>query len=75
MTDRQVAVHIVNIVIIVLSIVYLLSRSVDDNGMDDWDKRWGIAGEGRTRGMFGTVYNRDGSANLWKSLEYNPYWD
>lgn len=53
----------------------MLSRSVDENGMDDWDKRWGIAGEGRTRGIFGTVYNRDGSANLWKSLEYNPYWD
>jgi hypothetical protein len=35
--------------------------SRDLQGMDAFDRFIGIAGEGRTRGMLGTVYNADGT--------------
>jgi len=54
---------------------YVLSRSVDENGMDSYDREYGIAIEGRTRGLFGTIYESDGSYNIWTNvLDTNPWW-
>jgi len=54
-------------------IAHILSR--DEHYMDDYDKYQGIADEGRTRGMFGTIYNSDGTYSFWYNLiDTNPIW-
>ncbi len=49
----------------------LTSRGND--GMDDYDRYWGIADEGKTRDHFGYIYN-EGEYDLWANLcDHNPY--
>ena len=44
----------------------------DNDGMDDYDRRWGIAGEGKTRGILGYIY-KDGEFDFWSNLiDHNP---
>ncbi len=44
----------------------------DNDGMDDYDRRWGIAGEGKTRGIIGYIY-KDDEFDLWSNLmDHNP---
>ena len=44
--------------------------------MDDYDRYFGIADDGRTRGMFGTIYKTDGSVDILMNLyDMNPFWN
>ncbi len=55
----------------VFVVVFSLT-SKDNDGMDDYDRRWGIAGEGKTRGILGYIYNDD-EFDLWSNLiDHNP---
>ena len=46
--------------------------SRDDSGMDTYDRYSGLAGKGKTRGMFGTIY-KDGEYDFWSNLmDHNP---
>ena len=57
----------------VVTFCYTLFRDVDKNRMDDYDRIWGIAGEGRTRGFFGTIYNSKGEYDFWENIkDTNP---
>lgn len=58
----------------ICSIFILLIRDVDENNMDSYDREYGHAGEGRTRDIFGTIYNKDGSVSILRTLlDGNPY--
>ena len=55
----------------VFVMVFSLTSKGND-GMDDYDRRWGIAGEGKTRGILGYIYNDD-EFDLWSNLiDHNP---
>jgi len=44
----------------------------DNDGMDDYDRRWAIAGEGKTRDRFGYIYKND-EFDFWSNLfDHNP---
>ena len=61
--------------ILIVSFIMLCSRNVDENGMDTYDRSWGIAGEGRERGMTGIIYT-NGQVDFWANLfDHNPWWD
>jgi len=65
----------VNIVLILLIVYILLGREVDENGMDNYDRQYGIAGNGKTRGILGTVYDKKGNVDGWSTLtDTNPLW-
>jgi hypothetical protein len=50
-------------------------RNIDESNMDSYDRYYGVADEGRTRGIFGTIYDSDGKVDAWKTLtDTNPYW-
>ena len=44
--------------VLILSLIVLCSHNadMDENGMDSYDRSWGIAGEGRERGVTGIIY-------------------
>ena len=64
-----------SIVLLLWTLTYLLSREVDENGMDSYDHSFGIAGEGRERGITGIIYT-NGRADFWANLgDHNPYWN
>ena len=64
-----------SIVLLLWTLVYLLSREVDENGMDSYDRSFGIAGEGRERGITGIIYT-NGQVDFWANLvDHNPYWN
>lgn len=45
----------------------------DSNGMDEYDKYWGIADKGKTRDHFGYIY-KDGEIDFWSNLfDHNPF--
>ena len=49
--------------------------SIDSQGMCEYDRTYGIAGDGRFRGMLGTVYNADGSYSFtYNIMDTNPLW-
>jgi len=61
------------IISIILTLSLLLStRDVDENGMDSYDRMWGITGEGYTRNQWGQIL-RNGEYDLWANLvDHNP---
>lgn len=67
--------YIITLCIVIFAIYFSLSRNVDENGMDEYDRWWGIAGEGRERGVTGIIYT-NGNYDLWANLvDHNPWWD
>ena len=61
--------------VFIIYILYLLNREVDEHGMDEYDRWWGIAGQGRERGITGIIYT-NGQPDLWANLvDHNPIWD
>jgi len=66
-----------NILILTILFAIILSyiRDVDENNMDSYDRYYGIAGDGRTRGVFGTIYDAEGNVDTWNTFtNHNPYW-
>jgi hypothetical protein len=61
---------------IILTISLLLSkRDVDENGMDSYDRMWGIAREGYMRNHWGQIH-RDSEYDFWANLvDHNPYFN
>ena len=54
-----------------IMVVSLTNRGND--GMDDYDRYWGIADEGKTRDSLGYIY-KDDEFDLWANLcDHNPY--
>ena len=51
-------------------------RNIDENNMDSYDRSsLGHAGEGRYRGVTGTIYDKDGEIEVWMTLrDTNPFW-
>ena len=67
--------YIITLCIVIFAIYFSLSRNVDEHGMDEYDRWWGIAGEGRERGVTGMIYT-NGNYDLWANLvDHNPWWD
>ena len=60
----------------ILTLGLLLStRDVDENGMDSYDRMWGIAREGYTRNQWGQIHI-DGEYDFWANLmDHNPYFN
>lgn len=60
----------------ILTLALLLStRDVDENGMDSYDRIWGIAREGYTRNQWGQIH-RNGEYDFWANLvDHNPYFN
>lgn len=59
---------------LVLTYLYHIGRYVDDNGMDEYDRRWGISGEGKERGITGIIYT-NGQYDFWANfVDHNPWW-
>ena len=55
-------------------IMVITSMDKDEDGMDDYDRRWGISGEGKTRNRLGYIY-KDDEFDLWSNLlDHNPYY-
>tara|TARA_B100000900_G_C20341129_1_gene618252 strand:+ start:166 stop:387 length:222 start_codon:yes stop_codon:yes gene_type:complete len=64
----------INSIIFIVCIICILSRDIDENGMDSYDRRTGIAGEGVTRGSLGIIYT-DGKYDFWKNMiDHNPFY-
>ena len=62
------------IIAIVLVLIIVMNREFDENGMDSYDRQYGIAKEGLTRGRFGTIY-RNGEYSFWDNMfDHNPYY-
>jgi hypothetical protein len=70
-----------NFCILLMTVVYAIflsyMRAVDENNMDSYDRYYGVAGEGRTRGVIlGTIYDAEGNVDLWRTFtNMNPHWD
>lgn len=63
----------VDVICVIVVLIILFTRVVDENGMDEYDKNFGIAKEGLTRGKTGIIY-RNGEYSLWDNLfDHNPY--
>ena len=64
------------IIYTIMFIVIMWQYSTRDaQGMDSYDRYSGVAGDGRTRGMIGTVYNADGTyAYTYNLIDTNPAW-
>jgi len=62
------------IIAIVLVLIIVMNREFDENGMDTYDRQYGIAKDGLTRGRFGTIY-RNGEYSFWDNMfDHNPYY-
>lgn len=64
---------------IILAILFIMivwqATTRDANGMDSYDRASGVGGDGRTRGILGTVYNADGTyAYTYNLIDTNPVW-
>lgn len=47
--------------------------SRDKDGMDDYDRYWGISGEGKTRDSLGYIY-KDDEFDFWSNVfDHNPF--
>ena len=69
-----------NFCIAILTVIFAIFlsyiRDVDENNMDSYDRYYGIAGGGRTRGIFGTIYDAGGNVDLWRTFtNMNPHWN
>jgi len=54
--------------------VVLSLTTKDEDGMDEYDRYWGIADEGKTRNSLGYIY-KDDEFDLWSNLfDHNPYY-
>lgn len=54
-------------------VMVLSLTSRDNDGMDDYDRYWGIADEGKTRDRLGYIY-KDGEFDIWSNLfDHNPF--
>ena len=64
------------IVSVILTLAVLLcARDVDENGMDSYDRMWGIAGERYSRDGWGRIH-KDGVYDFWANLvDHNPYFN
>jgi hypothetical protein len=63
------------IISIILTLALLSKRDVDENGMDSYDRMWGIAREGYTRNQWGQILN-NGEYDFWANLvDHNPYFN
>jgi hypothetical protein len=59
---------------IVLFLIIVMNREFDENGMDLYDRQYGIAKDGLSRGRFGTIY-RNGEYSFWDNMfDHNPYY-
>ena len=57
-----------------LSILIACINDVDEYGMDSYDRQFGHAGDKRTRGIFGTIYDSNGNTDVWRTLfDPNPF--
>ena len=53
----------------------IIAADKDENNMDSYDRMMGIAGEGRTRGVFGAIYKQNGEYDFWANLfDSNSAW-
>lgn len=63
-----------NLIILIVCILCIASREIDENGMDSYDRSTGLAGEGVTRGSLGIIYT-EGKYDLWKNMiDHNPFY-
>jgi hypothetical protein len=66
----------ITILTVIFAIFLSYIRGVDENNMDSYDRYYGIAGGGRTRGVFGTIYDAEGNVETWRTFtNMNPYWN
>jgi len=55
--------------------IALCNRNIDGNGMDVYDRQYGISGPGLTRSSWGAIY-KDGEYDFWSNLlDHNPYYN
>lgn len=60
---------------LLIFVCILYTRSIDENGMDDHDRYWGVAKEGSSRGITGIIYT-DGKYDFWANLfDTNPWYN
>jgi hypothetical protein len=70
----ELCLALFNLIICFIVLCGALCRDVDGNGMDNYDRDYGIAGEGVTRNAWGQIY-RDGKYSFWDNLfDHNPYY-
>jgi hypothetical protein len=52
-------------------------KDTDEQGMDSWDRYFGIAGDGRSRSQItGLVYDHNGYFDFSNEFKpTNPFWD
>ena len=64
------------ILFLTMTFIILSLRKIDENNMDSYDRSFlGNAGEGRVRGVTGTIYDKDGKIEVWLTLsDTNPFW-
>lgn len=63
-----------NAILIILVLYIVCSRSVDEKGMDEYDRYYGIAGDGYSRDVLGNIY-KEGRYDVWSNLvDHNPYY-
>jgi len=64
-----------NVILVILVLYIVCCRTVDDQGMDDYDRYYGIAGNGYSRDSWGNIY-KDGHYDVWSNLvDHNPYYN
>ena len=64
------------IVVLLFAFLILSLREIDDRNMDSYDRFYGISGDGRTRGVLGTIYDSKGQVDAWATFtDHNPYWN
>ena len=60
---------------LITALILIISRNIDDKGMDSYDNYWGISADGRERGFAGVIYHSNGEIDIWSNiLDHNPYW-
>ena len=64
-----------NVILVILVLYIVCCRTVDDQGMDDYDRYYGIASDGYSRDSWGNIY-KDGRYDVWSNLvDHNPYYN
>ena len=64
-----------NAILIILVLYIVCCRTVDDQGMDDYDRYYGIARDGYSRDSWGNIY-KEGCYDVWSNLvDHNPYYN
>ena len=74
MTQSDELSFCTNLIILIVCILCIASREIDENGMDSYDRSTGLAGEGVTRGSLGIIYT-EGKYDFWKNMiDHNPFY-